>query len=303
MVNSLADWYHRTQLSTSLEASLPKDVGNGHISRISTPQGVCLSEWKMRYHRDTPVKGDVGDELRLLFCLGEGVEWRTAKGDTLCVKASQGCLCVGDGTTESMRYASDLDYAFRQISMTRVRAEQILKPFIPESVIERLPQELNGRAFAITGNMRRLLNGFDRAGSIDNGLEMMRLECHARELLALCMEQALGIAGDAGLHPDDLAAVRAVRKRIDADAASVPDIAALAKEYAVSPSKLSRDFKQAYGMSIHACVIEARLDEAARLLSSGHMSVGAVAEQVGYAKHSQFSEAFRRRFGVLPKDY
>lgn len=222
---------------------------------------------------------------------------------TLCVKASQGCLCVGDGTTESMCYASDHDYAFRQISMTRVRAEQILKPFIPESVIERLPQELNGRAFAITGNMRRLLNGFDRAGSIDNGLEMMRLECHARELLALCMEQALGIAGDAGLHPDDLAAVRAVRKRIDADAASMPDIAALAKEYAVSPSKLSRDFKQAYGMSIHACVIEARLDEAARLLSSGHMSVGAVAEQVGYAKHSQFSEAFRRRFGVLPKDY
>ena len=100
-----------------------------------------------------------------------------------------------------------------------------------------------------------------------------------------------------------MAAVRAVQDRIDADAALVPDIATLAREYAVSESKLSRDFKRAYGVSIHACIIEARLEEAARLLSSGQMSVAAVAERVGYAKHSQFSEAFRKRFGVLPKNY
>jgi AraC-like DNA-binding protein len=117
------------------------------------------------------------------------------------------------------------------------------------------------------------------------------------------MEQALGIDGNAGLHPDDLAAVRSVRERIDRNPVSVPDIATLAREYAVSASKLSRDFKRAYGVSIHACIIGARLEEAARLLSSGQMSVAEVAERVGYAKHSQFSEAFRRRFGVLPKDY
>ena len=289
-------------MSSSFEARLPEDVGDGRIARIRTPQGISLSAWEMRYHRDTPVEGMVGDELRLLFCLGEGVEWRSDAGKELCVRPSRACLCMGDGSTERMRYASGSGYAFRQVSIVRGQAERLFRFYLSEMDIGGLFQTLNGRDFYITRDMRRLLDSFDGLGKT-GGLGMLRLECRAHELLALCMEQALGFDGYAGLHPDDLAAMRSVRERIDRNPVSVPDIATLAREHAVSASKLSRDFKRAYGVSIHACIIGARLEEAARLLSSGQMSVAAVAERVGYAKHSQFSEAFRRRFGVLPKDY
>lgn len=80
MRESLAELYRRTQMSSSLETRLPEDVGEGRITRVSTPQGISLSAWEMRYHRDTPVEGAVGDELRLLFCLGEGVEWQNDSG-------------------------------------------------------------------------------------------------------------------------------------------------------------------------------------------------------------------------------
>ena len=302
MRESLDELYRRTQMSPSLEARLPEDVGDGRIAQIHTPSGVSLSTWEMRYHQDTFVEGRVGDELRLLFCLGEGVEWQNDAGRTLCVGPSHACLCMGDGSTERMCYGSGYGYAFHQVSIARGQAMSLIQPYVPEMDIDRFVQSLNGWDFPITRDMRRLLDGL--AGlSMTGGLGLLRLECRAHELMALCMEQALGIDGNAGLNPEDLAAVRAVRDRIDADAASVPDIATLAREYAVSESKLSRDFKRAYGVSIHACVIEARLVEAARLLSSGRMSVAEVAERVGYAKHSQFSEAFRRRFGVLPKEY
>ena len=289
-------------MSPSLEARLPEDVGDGRIARIRTPQGVSLSEWEMRYHRDTPVEGAVGDEMRLLFCLGEGVEWRNDAGRVSCVRPSHARLCMGDSTTERMCYGSGYGYAFRQVSIAREHVEHLVKSFLPEMDIGVLFKTIGARDFSITRDMRRLLDSFDGLGRT-GGLGLLRLECRAHELMALCMEHALGFDGYAGLHPDDLSAVRSVRDRIEADAASVPDIATLAREYAVSASKLSRDFKRAYGVSIHACVIEARLEEAARLLSSGQMSVAEVAERVGYAKHSQFSEAFRRRFGVLPKDY
>jgi len=176
------------------------------------------------------------------------------------------------------------------------------KPFLPEMDIDVLFKTIGARDFSITRDMRRLLDSFDGLGRT-GGLGLLRLECRAHELMALCMEHALGFDGYAGLHPDDLSAVQSVRDRIETDPVSVPDIATLAREYAMSESKLSRDFKRAYGVSIHACIIGAKLEEAARLLSSGQMSVAEVAERVGYAKHSQFSEAFRRRFGVLPKDY
>ncbi|MBE5807700.1 MAG: helix-turn-helix transcriptional regulator [Clostridiales bacterium] len=302
MGESLAELYRRMQISPSLEARLPEDVGDGHIARVRTPQGVSLSAWEMRYHRDTPVEGAVGDEMRLLFCLGEGVEWQNDSGKTFCVRSSHACLCIGNGTTERMCYGSGYGYAFHQVSIARGQAMSMIQPYLPGMDIGGLVQSLDGRDFPITRDIRRLLDSFDGLGRT-GGLGLMRLECRAHELMALCLEQALGFDGHAGLHPDDLSAVRSVRDRIEADASSVLDIATLAREYAVSTSKLSRDFKRAYGVSIHACVIEARLEEAARLLSSGQMSVAEVAERVGYAKHSQFSEAFRRRFGVLPKDY
>ena len=302
MGGALAELYRRTQTSPRLEARLPEDVGEGRIARIRTPQGVSLSEWEMRYHRDTPVEGAVGDELRLLFCLGEGVEWRSTAGKLLRVGPAQVCLCVGDGTAERLCYDAGRGYRFHQISFARAQAVRLLECYLPEGVVETLPEALNGQGFAMTGEMRRLLEGLAGPGG-SGGLGLLHLECRAHELLALGLEQALGLDGHAGLRPDDLAVVQAVRARIDADAAGLPEIAALAREYAVSASKLSRDFRQAYGVSIHACAIEARLEEAARLLSAGRLTVGEVAEKVGYLKHSQFSEAFRKRFGVLPKDY
>ena len=209
---------------------------------------------------------------------------------------------MGDGSTERMCYGSGYDYAFHQVSVAREYVEHLVKSFLPEMDIDVLFKTIGARDFSITRDMCRLLDSFDGLGRT-GGLGLLRLECRAHELMALCMEHALGFDGYAGLHPDDLSAVQSVWERIETDPVSAPDIATLAREYAMSESKLSRDFKRAYGVSIHACIIRARLEEAARLLSSGQMSVAEVAERVGYAKHSQFSEAFRRRFGVLPKDY
>ena len=303
MEDSLTALYRRTQSLPCFEAGFPENVGNGRITRISTPQGVSLSEWKMRYLRETPVEGPVGKDLRLLFCLGEGVEWQSDAGIRMRLHPSHACLCAGDGSTERMSYASGAGYSFFQVSVARDRAERLLAAYLPEGTVRNLPRILNGRCFPFSGETRRLLDSLAGADRIGSGLGMLRLECRAHELMALCMEQALCADTGTGLHPDDLAAVRAVRRRIDDDAVSMPGIDALAREYAVSASKLSRDFRRVYGVSIHACIIESRLDEAARLLSSGRMTVGEVAERAGYAKHSQFSDAFRRRFGVLPKDY
>lgn len=302
MGDSLTGLYRRAQSAPCLEARLPEDIGEGRIARISTPRGVSFSEWEMRYCRETPVEGSVGNDLRFMFCLGEGVEWQSAENGNQRLDPLQACLCVGNGATERMRYASGRGYAFRQVSIAREQAECLLRPYLPENAMEKLSRTLNGRAFPIDRNMRRLLDSLD---SMDRtgGLGLFRMECRAHELMALCLEQALDGNGYAEMAPDDLETVRDIRKRIDTDAAAVPGIAVLAREYAISASKLSRDFRRVYGVPIHACVVNARLDEAARLLSSGGMAVGEVAERVGYAKHSQFSEAFRRRFGVLPKDY
>ena len=130
---------------------------------------------------------------------------------------------------------------------------------------------------------------------------MMRLEARMLENLSLCLQAALcEPLHRRQLHQDDLKAIHAIGKRIEEDPAIIPDNNTLAREYCMSVSKLTRCFRQVYGVSLHAYVIGARLRKGAELLMHSDISVQEVAESVGYAKPSQFSADFRKRFGILP---
>ena len=71
--------------------------------------------------------GVVGNELRLLFCLGEGVEWLNDSGRILCVRPSHACLCMGDGSTERLRYGSGYGHPFHQVSIARGQAMSMIQ--------------------------------------------------------------------------------------------------------------------------------------------------------------------------------
>ena len=71
----------------------------------------------------------------------------------------------------------------------------------------------------------------------------------------------------------------------------------------LSMTKLTRGFSTFYGMPIHQYIIEQRLTQAAQLLLEGDWNVSEVATIVGYGKASNFAAAFKKRYGVAPKNY
>lgn len=58
-----------------------------------------------------------------------------------------------------------------------------------------------------------------------------------------------------------------------------------------------------FGMSVHAYVIDQRLEKAASLLLESNLNVSQVATLVGYSKASNFAAAFKKKYGVIPKKY
>ncbi len=70
-----------------------------------------------------------------------------------------------------------------------------------------------------------------------------------------------------------------------------------------SSSYLSRFIKQEFGMGFGELLNQIRLNHAKRLLSSDLMSVGAIAEEVGYTSINSFIRAFKRREGSTPNQY
>ena len=303
MKEALSELYQLTRTAPALTVQLPPELGRGSVSCLTTTNGISLSDWMMCYERDTHVSGRTGNELRLLFCLGEGVEWHSLnQAHPFRLDPWEACLSLGDGADESMCYGAGAQFAFHSVGIPRNYAIPLLNRYFSEAGVTELTRELNGRRFPISRELRTMLEAFHHLSDITDGFAMMRTEGMVHELLAISMREAMG-EHRTGLRPGDAELVRAVKGRIDREYAAAPTIAALAHDYGVSPSKLAGDFKKQYGISLHAYVIECRLCEAARLLGTGMYTVGEVAERVGYVKAGQFSEAFRRRFGVLPREY
>lgn len=76
----------------------------------------------------------------------------------------------------------------------------------------------------------------------------------------------------------------------------------LARVAQLSPYHLSRAFRQRFGMPPHAYQIQARIEQAKRLLTAGH-SPPVVALETGFYDQSHFGRHFRRLVSVTPGVY
>ena len=126
----------------------------------------------------------------------------------------------------------------------------------------------------------------------------------SRELALNGLEEILLLAVREGADGRPLdPRVRRVLDLISSDLAADYDVAGLAKEVAISPSRLSHLFKQEIGEPVMGAVIRLRLSQAARLLEHTVDDVGSVAREVGFSSPYYFSRQFRRHYGMSPRQY
>lgn len=301
MSNDLISLYRQVRETPALTVDFPEESGRGRITRLDT-NAFSLSSWDMEFSKDTYVEGDVEGGMRLLFCSGDGVEWTAGRG-TMRLDHNEACFCCSDGSTEKMHYQGNSPFSFFSVSVPAERFAGMIGSYFPDP--GRIADLLPGRRFAVSAAIRKNLREIGSLESVHSGFEMMRLEARLLESLSLCLQAALCAPDNRRpLHPNDLEVLHALDRRIEEDPAAVPDIATLAREYCMSVSKLTRCFRQVYGVSLHAYVIGARLRKGADLLRTrSGITVQEVAETVGYAKPGQFSADFRKQFGILPGEY
>lgn len=76
-----------------------------------------------------------------------------------------------------------------------------------------------------------------------------------------------------------------------------------AERFSVSESSVKNYFRGVYGQSILQYAAHCRMQHAAELLASTTLPVIEIAGRVGYGNQSKFSAAFRKKFGLSPREY
>lgn len=68
-------------------------------------------------------------------------------------------------------------------------------------------------------------------------------------------------------------------------------------------TKLKAAFKECYGCTIYDYILHKRVDQAQHLLMGTNLSIGEIAQAVGYDRPESFARQFRRVTGFLPREY
>lgn len=68
-------------------------------------------------------------------------------------------------------------------------------------------------------------------------------------------------------------------------------------------SHVSRFFHQMTGQTLSQYILQQRMEEACRCLSSGNDSIQAISEKLGFDSAQYFSNVFKKYMGVSPRDY
>ncbi len=103
-----------------------------------------------------------------------------------------------------------------------------------------------------------------------------------------------------GLGKSDLARVLAYIHECLTEDLSLDELAACVH---LSPYHFARLFKQSTGIPPHEYVIRERVEKAKGLLRSGRLTVGEVAQAVGFSDHSKLDRHFKRLTGLTPLQF
>ena len=292
---------------------IPTEVGNMELGRKSSPSGILYFDWNMNFHQkmDVSRRGNFGkDEIQMIFNLNQDIEWQIEEGGQL-VQLKKGEVSVYRNCdyTTSMTYQGEQKFLFKSIQIPTKLFCSLLTQYFPKEQVKCVEslflQQITKTA--ITKEMYQVLCEIDYSAKYKE-FESLYLEGKMIELIALVLHsisyyETQKVKRLVLLSEEEKGYLYRIKERIDKQPALEYTTEQLAMEAGMSVSKFNKAFRQNFGESLHAYVIQRRMALAASLLQEGKYNISEVAGLSGYSNLSHFSDSFRKKYGVLPKKY
>ena len=133
------------------------------------------------------------------------------------------------------------------------------------------------------------------------------LESKVWELMALLIEEEQERHSSKHsaftLKPEDIDRIHHAKEILTRQIDNPPSLLDLARQIGLNDCTLKRGFREVFGMTAFGYLHDYRLEQARQLLLENLFNISEVASQVGFSSCSCLSRAFRKKYGVSPKQY
>ena len=105
------------------------------------------------------------------------------------------------------------------------------------------------------------------------------------------------------IKPDDIERIHHAKEILTQQIDNPPPLFDLALQVGLNDYCLKRGFREVFGTTAFGYLHDLRLEQARQLLLERCLNVTEIALKVGFANRTSLSRAFRRKYGVSPKQY
>ena len=221
----------------------------------------------------------------------------------------------GLSTPLGPRQAAIVSLGDEELLSTRMskglRTRTITINVVPEQLLDEQLAERVARATNATKSQplpmsMRLMELADEVFSTryDGHVEKLLIESFALEFLARGLHASLNsdMSRKRVLNARDRAKMLLVKDLLIAEPGNAHSLKSLAAEVGVSVTALKSKFSIMFGTSVFAYLRDVRLQQAYAKIEQEGWTVAEAATFVGYAHPSNFSAAFKKRFGCAPSE-
>jgi two-component system, response regulator YesN len=97
--------------------------------------------------------------------------------------------------------------------------------------------------------------------------------------------------------------VAKIKQHVETHYSEDVSLQVISEKFFIDKYQLSRLFKKRFGVNYWPYVTKIRMEKAAELLRNTDQKMNQIAVKIGYSDESHFSSAFKKHFGVSPKEY
>ena len=142
--------------------------------------------------------------------------------------------------------------------------------------------------------------------NINNSLKELYIKGKVYELLSLHFQKEENVNSEYCpflVDEQNVLKIRNAKEIIINKMTDPPSLQKLANEIGLNIKKLKEGFKQIYGTTVYGFLLDYKMEHARKLLESNQYNVNEVGIKVGYSTASHFIAAFKKKFGITPKQY
>lgn len=290
-----------------LISGVPKCLGRGFSREIELSPGLSLTLSDCKYSRDWILKETAHDHLiEIGICLSGFV-----RCDIHPVFDRTRSYFSGSGISPA--YVEEGRSGERTTYIDIEIEPEVLKSFFLSDRqwhSEPMQQLFKGDDWKVsfypivTAKVRSLAQQLWNT-SYQGGQRRLYLQSKVFELLVTQLD-LIGVGQDQNSgnspKPTTIERIYDARDIMLANLENPPSVLELAQQVGVSVGTLQRRFQELFGMTVFGYLTDQRMVMAEQLLRQGDCTVAETGAIVGYSNPGHFAVAFKRKFGITPKE-